>query len=114
MALSETRNQFLRAPFAMRLEHLSIVGDAIVGDPTFELTNVTDSTTIVAATNLAANDVELKFNGETSPALANRDVDRGDILRFQWVCDADDTATTVTVCLYVVPRGHINLNPKND
>lgn len=104
----------LVAPFACRAMEASVWADdiTVVGSLSWKIVNVTQTLDIVASNSHPADDT-----AETVPgaSLTNRDIAKGDVIRFDWVgTNAGDVVIRGTMQLTVWIRDHVVALEAND
>ena len=105
VAINETVTFDWIAPASGRFLEASIRTQTTTSDPTWAVTNATDSTNIVAAENMPASATTRTV---AAASLTNRNFDKGDVIRVQIVADAvDDVAEGVCVVLTAVLTDHV-------
>jgi hypothetical protein len=78
------------------------------GSVTYKIENETDSAVdLVASRNFPASDTAEEIDGETSPALANREFDRNDILLLTLTSPATSGLNDYTVVVTFFSKGHV-------
>lgn len=115
LANNITRIQRVKLPAAFRVAEVNAVADDITNDPTYAVSNgAAGGTDIVAARNMAADDTSETITPTSSPALANRDMAKGDALTVTIVADADDAASDARIDVSGYFVGYIVADPKDD
>ena len=108
--------QRVKLPAAFRACEVSAVADVVANDPSYVVSDgAAGGTDLVAVRDLAASDTfDTVITPTSTPALANRDMDKGNDLTVTVVNDGDATFTdlTITVSGYLV--GYIVASAVND
>jgi hypothetical protein len=106
--------RYFVAPYACRAQEVSAIADdiTIVGSLAFVVHNLTQALDICASTAHPADDVATTV---AAAALTNRNIAKGDVIRFAWVgTNAGDVVIRGTISLAVSIQGHITASAAND
>jgi hypothetical protein len=115
VANNDTLIQRVKLPAAFRVAETNAIADSITSDPTYAVSNgAAGGTDIVAARNVPASDTSETLTPTSSPALANRDLAKGDALTVTVVADSGDAATQLRVDVSGYFVDHIVADPKDD
>jgi hypothetical protein len=105
---------YVVAPFACRAEEVSTIMDArtIVGSLAVVVRNVTTSVDICPSTSVSTADTAVTV---AAASLTNRDIAKGDLLRFAFVgTNAGDEVIRGSISLTVWIKGHCAALEAND
>lgn len=105
------------APFDMRIEEACFSLQSKTNTPTYGIINVTQSAaTIVGTTNFTTGGEVAYWNGSSdgTGTLGNRNITKGDQIRFVVGNSAGDAAVDVAVMMTFYVKGHVNVSQAED
>lgn len=112
---NDTLIQRVKLPAKFRVVETNAIADTVTSDPTYAVSNgAAGGTDIVAARNMPASDTHETLTPTSSPALANRDLAKGDVLTVTIVADAGDAATHLRVDVSGYYEDFVVADPIND
>lgn len=113
--VNDTLIQRITIPAAFRVCETEAVANVVGSDPTYTISDgAAGGTDIVAARNMPASNVSEVLTPTSAPALANRDLVKGDVLTVTIVADAGDTAAQLRVNVSGYFEDFIVADPVND
>jgi len=113
-AASLTNDYRWVAPFSGIIQETSVITDVTTGAPTYAVVNDTQSVNIVASRALPASNVVETLTPTTSPVLANRSFDKGDIIRFTPTTAGAEVADTACLTFTVRDTGFVVASADDD